>query len=481
MSDKDLKHNESYEWYGTFWFPADEGIIKYSGKVSYTPDKGVLLSLQEIDPTTDSVHRHLRRNHLARKIMHASVHGEEGLKLLTLFNVIISGRHSNFHEVQYSGSAAALLCGVHCDENDLLGVYLQYDEHYGNFFLLSGNEEQDAIAFGNAEALSMDDGWEIAFRAASSGTSVVMPDDLDSIFWSFDDPELKELKEAVAPILEKDVGGLLRRSYTEFRTSLSKDNQDFESLLKQERIWRSFFELLLNHPVSVLKANGVYEIEYPDKVIRKSTSPILCSRFVPKKQSRKPQIIQNLPITFFDLGSPDRNITDLKSCIEKWFEIKANNDWSPVIDGINRLTKINEAFGDTSHYSALKADIETFIDLANLGKGNIDTLIDYAASDEWKENVSSELSFPENGTLGKHLTSIRDSITHPVGTKNKSNGIYNQVRKDPFKLQIAYAYLGALFLKSILTYLDVANDEVRVKYEKHFIDLHASYKPIDFV
>ncbi|NQV84247.1 MAG: hypothetical protein HQ494_10550 [Rhodospirillales bacterium] len=480
MADKDLKHNESYEWYGTFWFPANEGVIKYSGKVSYTPNKGVLLSIQEIDPTTESVDRHLRRDHLARKIMHASVHGETGLKLLTLFNVEISGRQTNFHEVQYSGSALALICDVHCSENDLLGIYLQYDEHYGNFFLFSGNEEKDAIAFDNAEALHMDNGWKIAFRAASSGTSVYKPDDLNSIFWSFDDPDLKELKEAVAPILEKKGSGLLRRSYTEFRTSLSKENQDFEDLLKQERIWRSFFELLLNHPVSVLKTNGVYEIELSDKKIRKSTSPILCSRFVPEKQSRKPPIIQNLPITFFHLGSPDQNLSDLKGCIEKWFEVNTNDDWSPVIDGINRLMKINEAFGDTSHYSALKADIETFIELANLGKGNIDTLIDYAASDEWKEKVSSELSFPEKGTLGQHLTSIRDSIAHPVGSKNKANGIYDQVRKDPFKLQIAYAYMGALYLKAILTYLDAASEEVREKYARRFTDLHANYEPITF-
>jgi len=480
MTHKDLEHNQSYEWYGTFWFPTDDGAIKYSGKVSYSPDNGIQLSIQEIDPTTEGIKRLFRQDQIARKIMHGSVHGKESLMHLTLFNVVIRVRRGNFHTAQFSGSARALLCDVHCNENDLQGISLCYDNHFGNFFLLSGSEEENAIAYDKGKALSTGSGWEISFRAASTGTTVHKPDDLNSIFWSFNDPDLKELKTAVAPILENNEGGLLRRSYTEFRTSITKKDQGIDAILKQERLWRSFFEMLLIHSVSVLKANAYYNAKSSDNKIHKMASPILCSIFVPKKQNRQAQIIQNLPIDYFSLGSSDRNLSDLKTCIDKWFEMNADGDWSPVIDGINRLMKMNDTFGDTSQYSALKADIETFFDLINGEKGNIDILVDYAASDEWREKVSTELSFPNKSSIGDHMTKIRDSITHPVGTKSVANGFYSEVRKNPFKLQSAYAYLGALYLKAILSHLGVAEDEVREKYCQRFIELHANYEPINF-
>lgn len=480
MADKDLEHNQNYEWYGTFWFPADNDAIRYSGKVSYSPDKGIRLSLQGVDPSTDAIHLFFKQESLAQKIMHASVHGETGLKHLTLFNVFISVRAGNLQEVHFSGTASALLCGVHCYENDLQGISLCYDKHFDNFFLFSGMEERDAIAYGKGKSISTDSGWEIAFRAASSGTPVSKPDDLNQIFWSFDDPDLKELKAAVAPILEKKVNRLLQRSYTEFRTSIEKTDQDIDALLNQEKLWRSFFEVLLIHPVSVLKANAYYDVEDSDGVVRKTTSPILCSSFVPRKQARQPQIIQKLPINYISIGSSDRNIADIKNCIDRWIEINTDDDWLPVIDGIKRLLKMDEAFGDTSQYSALKADIETFFDLINGKKGNIDILVKYAASDDWLEKLVAEFSFPNTSSIGEHMTRIRDSITHPVGTKNVANGFYGEIRKDPFKLQSAYAYLGGLYLKAILAHLGVANDEVREKYSQRFIDLHANYVPIDF-
>jgi hypothetical protein len=326
----------------------------------------------------------------------------------------------------------------------------------------------------------MDSGIEIALKFTWSGTPIISLDNLDSIFWDFNDPELKEIKKAFAPIIEREDNHLTKFHHTEFQTSLTNENPDFDNLFKQERIWRSFFELMLNHPVSVLKVKGVYESEISDKTVYKQPSPMLCSNFIPQKQKWEPQNIRKLPITYFKIGSMDRNLSDLKGCMEKWFEIKTSEDWSPVINGINRLMNIGEAFGDAIQYSALKADIETFIDLANLGTANIDTLVEYVASEEWKKNISSKLSFSPRRTLGQHFAEIRNSIIHPVGTKNKACGFYSEIRKDSLKLQIAYAYLGALYLKAVLTYLDVADDEARESYANNFIDLYANYRPINF-
>ena len=485
MMNESLKHDQSYEWYGTFWFPTDNLVERYSGKVSYAPDKGVRLSLQAIDATNNAVSFFQGGKYLAKKTMYASVHSEDGLRSLTLFDVVISGLPSTFNEIQCSGSAVGLLCGAHLCENGLSGIELQYDDHYDSFFLnfLSKNKkEQAVIKFTKNKPLPMIDGWTIAFRAASlGGTFVSTPNDLDSIFGEVSSPILKKIKEAIAPILVKYGANLFKRNYTELRTSLSKDGQEFEKLLEQEYIWRFLFELLLDHPVSVLKAYGIYyETDPLNGEPRGSILPILCSNFVPIKQVRKPNILVNLPINFLKFGLSTEYIANLEICIQKWFKINVDDDWRPVIDGMNRLMKIDKAFGDTSQYSALKADIETFIELEKSSKGNIDTLIENAASKEWEKGVLSELSFSTKKTLGQHLTSIRDSIVHPVSTKGTHEEVYGKIRKDIFQLQIAYAYLGALFLKAVFAYLNVADDKNREEYLKKFIEQHARYNPIDF-
>lgn len=78
-----LDHSEKYEWEGTFWFPENEEK-RFSGKVTYTPDKGVRFELFSISDFAD-----LKRDVLSKKRLFAVVNSQNPTPV-TLINVHLS-------------------------------------------------------------------------------------------------------------------------------------------------------------------------------------------------------------------------------------------------------------------------------------------------------------------------------------------------------------------------------------------------------
>ena len=152
-----------------------------------------------------------------------------------------------------------------------------------------------------------------------------------------------------------------------------------------------------------------------------------------------------------------------------------------MIDGMHRVIKSRRKTIDTTKFMSLVSEIETLLDLLGYAVTNIDTLVEHYACDKWKNEFALlSDSRDKNQSIGKWISEIRNTITHPKSASKKSNGKYLPIVQDELKLQKIYAYIGGLYIKAILSYIGGINNDHLEKYIEQLITNRASFYKIEY-
>lgn len=464
--------SDAYEWYGSLWFPDEDGEDRFAGRISYSADSGVEVSFH-------CGSAGLTKN-IAKKVAFATAHAGRKVVTLSLFNLFAYQASWSSRGSVYIGSAAGILIGAHCYPDSVASLAIKYDESYENFFVMDLAKERDIIALGKGEPIELQDRCTIDFNTFSRGTGIYGVDDLEAIFRTDTDETMKKLKEAVAPMFESNKLSIDRRLSTELFTVVSSDNANFATLFGHSMTWKTLIEFVVQHSVRIEKT--IAGISDSQGAALTRPFPMLLSDHVSERIQRRPFGHFHLPISFSHLRNGHFDLSCMKNISDKWFEIHENPDWAPVVQCIKRLMNINREFGTTPRFSILLSDIPTLFELMGEKPTKpTDFLIERQASEQWNTHLLEHLPPPENFTIGKHLTEIRNAIVHPASYANKENGLYVQLRHDSYKLQLAYTYLGSLFLKEVWQLLGLGDDDLREAYSDHYIDQNAHYVPVKFL
>ncbi|MGN7503702.1 MAG: hypothetical protein ACTHPO_12040 [Alphaproteobacteria bacterium] len=476
MSIKNLNQESSYEWIGTFWFPDKREDI-FSGKISYSPDQGIKLSLS----TPNAVKSH-EDGFLSKKIMHAVVAGEDHAHI-TLINVWLSPNVTlgNPTISVLKGGAELLVADSWLENVSFNKMAFEYDDYFNNVFLLSVNKESDALRFSKSKPINLSSECTLDLDLFSSGTTMYSAEDLDTVFWSFEEEKLEQLKKVAKPIIEDGCYSIHRRRENNFVVTLFDGSKGFDSLKEKERIWREFWELIVDHRI-LIKYVWVYTpIPHDGDKVTYLRRPALYSYYRSQGEGGKAPILQNYPINIYSFAEKASGLEVVENTINKWFELSQDKKFKPVMCGIRRALDSVHEMVDTTQFVSLISEIETFLDITGQMKTDIDNLIELYASEDWKESffkIANNKSDKE--TLGKWSQGIRNSIVHPKACQKIAKGKYWEVASDPFHLQKIYAYLSGLYVKAVLLYLGGINTDHIEQYILRFIEVRASYTPIEY-
>lgn len=473
MTGKELPHDLFHKWTGRFWFPDEEDNMLF-GELSYDPDRGIEFSLMNEGLTGLSAYSIKDIYH--RKVMFGRVLRNNHIEIISLFNVTLHLLEISNTELRYGGYVDGVLLNHHLLPDEIKRLNVQYDDHYNNFFVSPTNRDQGMVNLAKGEKLTTSQDWVVSLEALSIGSRLNKSEQLDGVFWSYDDLELSTLKETLASYLEKHT--LYKRKTTNLVTSFGKEGQLYQDFIKFEHMWRLFFEFLGDHPISPHKAWMVWERTLSNGQRHLDSAPFLSQRFRPKKQQKEPLHTLHRNVCFFHFKTDELNLSNLKTAFDRWSTITCHGDWKTIIEEIRILMNNKEQFEKVSPFVGLQASVETLFDLLGQKKGDFDALIDAYASEKWIENVESKRHFTTKKSLGSHLSKIRNSIAHPKGHKAS---IHGKIRRDPCLLHFYYTVLGGLFLKAILVFLEIGDDDIQEKYCQSFIDNHSRISFIEYV
>lgn len=89
MTTKGLQQDQKYEWVGTFWFADNDTADpeKFVGKVTYSPENGIRLSLFGDFNLKDFNNR---PSSISRKLMHGIAQKDGSSTAVTLGNIFLS-------------------------------------------------------------------------------------------------------------------------------------------------------------------------------------------------------------------------------------------------------------------------------------------------------------------------------------------------------------------------------------------------------
>jgi hypothetical protein len=195
-----------------------------------------------------------------------------------------------------------------------------------------------------------------------------------------------------------------------------------------------------------------------------------------------------LPITFstFDGDSDQERMSAIGRSFQRWRGICESSDWNLVYLGIRKCMSLEDSFEYPSFFVGLQSAISAFLSLACGSKhGYPEELINRFASDIWKESVRKNFYYAKsdndlNKFLGKELKSVRNSIEHPTDDDRNGRSFHRAIRNNPFVMQEIMGFLSALFLKAILNYIGLNDQEALEKHCNYFIEDNAYIRPIDF-
>lgn len=454
-----LDHSASYEWEGTFWFPNNEAK-QFTGKVSYTPDKGVRFELFALSDFAD-----LKREIISKRRLFALVNAQTPT-LITLINVHLSTGFSlgKFAIRSLSGSAVIMVVGALLEKAEVDKLEIKYDDRMQNAFFWQ--KERNAFQFGDTSLTTVDN-YKISAGARWSGSFITSSEDIDYTFYHNNQEKFLPIKTVIESAIQDKSFHLSRRSNAFPTISFSKDHSLTENVLEVERKWRRFWELVLDHSVNVENVWFGFKDTEHDKY---DVKPALVSFFRPEASYGYVQHMGQLPISFFSFGNTGADFSRIQSPLNKWLEINNNPQWRPVLEGLRRILESRREIADTAKYISLTSEIETFLDLIGETETNAKGLIEKYASEEWRKSFLDLIGKLESGeTMDKWAHELRNAIAHPKSMSKKANGKYVQILEDTLKVHKAYAHLSALLLKGVFAYIGGINPEHVDAYTKRFL------------
>jgi hypothetical protein len=467
-----LNHDQQYEWTGTFWFP-EAMDVEFAGKVLYTPEKGVRISL--FNTTGNGFHRK------SKYIMHGIVRHDEKTISITLFEVFLQATDTTLGGVwseNIEGWARALVAGRLLDNLNISGLCLDYDDSFYNFLMY--DKEISVAAMFSDNPATVDKVKFCLTTVRALGRNMVTPDDFDNIICSFTPKSKKviyKFKQLVKPFLNQHKYELLWRTDANIGVHINAGRKKLPDYRKIERIWRWFWNVLLGFPVATPRC-WVHITEKINNTNICNTLPMLSSDYRPPKRQRKqcPHHM-SLPINIRTF-SQNADLGVFNKPLERWFAIHRDKNWQTLIFGVMEIIERDSGIIQQKEYVILVSYIETLQNLQGKAKSSdLNGFISAYASKEWISNIEKLTKFKpaEDGNIGKCLCEIRNAIVHPKAHLKK-NGKYYDIANEEFLLQNIYGNLVGLFMKAFMLEIFEIPDKAMERYLNVFIGPRASFQ-----
>jgi hypothetical protein len=471
-----LDYNESFEWQGAFWFPQKGAEPRrYSGKISYTPQEGIRLSL--FDLPSDAQNFKLR-DQIAKHTMHGIIQDGSSARIITLLKVHLNcgGIISSFYASRMEGSAQALIMGVHCDAKDIKSIAVEYNNVLQSLFFWDAHSETYSYAK-ESSPIKLQEGESIKLDYGSTGR-FLSHNNVDDVFFSFEKKEFDKFKKEFSPLFEKYKKILLSRNDIVPEIVFKNTSGGIDSLIRLERVWNLFWSLLTEDSIQII---GSYACKKTKNGTEKH--PLLARNFIGKKARTSSPHLKWWKITRYSFGDKSGDWIQMSPSIEKWLEINASAEWQPIMHVIKKI--VEDGVATPSDYLALVAASETFLDLKGETTAKTEVLLDKLVAEystpEWsKEFEGIAGTQPAQTGYGEWFAGVRHVITHPKSRKAKDKKKYYQLAYDEIELHKAYAGLSSIFVKAVLTHIGNIDAQAIDEYIMRFLKNNASVHYVDW-
>ena len=479
----EFDYNKNYNFSGIFWFE-NEFDNRFSGTLEYTPEKGIRLSLVTVALTGTSYI--FFRDFCAIQKMYGTVQYNDNSINITLLDIMLAERESSFGRNSSSrileGSARILIANAHLNEERIKSFNIEYDDSFKSIFFYHISPEEffevqpyikNPIKLSNVSIA-----FDIFYTQLPFSNENQLDNFLcDSVKHTRKSP-MFELKKLVANFLKKHEHEIGIRKDSRSVIKIKGRLFNLRKYLEIENKWRSFFELIIDKPITIKTACIGIESTLKDGRKCNSQKAILFQQYpIP---TRKGAIWHkyHLPITI-DTFLGKNDLSKLQEPYEKWNQLYDDKKWKIIINGIKSII-YNDKLIENEDFIILISYIETVLNILGEEKNNIDRLISKYADKQWKKEVSNLLKdLPKKETLGKKISELRNSIAHPKSAE-KENGKYFAITNDEILMQKIYGYLAGLFIKMVLLHLYAFDKENLRKYIDRFIKLRSGITKIKY-
>ena len=483
MNLDEFDYSKNYSFSGIFWFE-NEFDNRFSGTLEYTPEKGIRLSL--VSTTLNGTSYLIFRDSCAIQKMYGTIQHNGNSTNITLLDVMLGKRADVFGESGASmlleGNARFLIADIHLKENKIKSLNLEYDDCFKSIFFYHTSPEEVAEIQPFIKKTIKSSNTNISFSVFYVQSPFYDVNQLDDMlcdtFPHKNKSPMKELKKIIAKFLETHKHEIGIRKKTRSIITIKGRFDNLRKYVEIENKWRSFFELIIDKPITI--KNASVGVEYILEDSRKYTTQkaILFQQYPIPTQRGANWHKYHLPITIDSfLGKND--LSKLQEPYERWSQLYDDKKWNVVINGIKSIIYNNKLIGNED-FIILVSYIQTVMNILGYKKDDIDQLILGYGDKKWERDVNNLLkNVPKKGTLGKKISEIRNSIAHPKSAE-KENGKYFAVITDEILMQKIYGYLAGLFIKMVLLHLYAFNSENLEKYIDRFIQARSGITKVKY-
>lgn len=472
MALDEFDYSKSYNFSGIFWFE-NEFENRLSGTLEYTPEKGILLSLSSV--ALERTSYLLFRNFCAIQKMYGTVQYNGNSINITLIDVMLCKKSDSFGKDGFSsileGRSRFLISNIHLKKNNIKSLNLEYDDCFKSiFFYHTSPEEVSEILSYTKQPIKLSNA-SISFDVFYTQSSMYHADQLDDILCDTvkhkKSSPMNELKEIVTQFLENHKHEIGIRKKPRSVIKIKGRISDIRRYVEIENKWRSFFELIIDKPITIKNACIGVEFISDNGQKYKTYKPILFQQYpMPTRRGANWHKF-HLPITI-DTFLGKNDLSKLQKPYEKWDKLYDDKKWKIVINGIKSIIYKDKLIGNED-FIILFSYIQTVMNILEYEKDNIDQLVLKYADKKWKREVNKLLKdLPKKETMGVKISELRNSIAHPKSAE-KNNGKYFNIITNEVLMQKIYGYLSGLFIKMVLLHLYDFNTESLRKYTERFI------------
>ena len=289
---------------------------------------------------------------------------------------------------------------------------------------------------------------------------------------------MNELKKNIAQFLDKHKNEIGIREKPRTVIKIKQRTSDIRRYSETENKWRSFFELIIDKPITI--KNAYIGVEFISNTDRKyiTQKAILFQQYPIPTHRGTNWHKYHLPITI-DSFSGEKNLLRLQEPYKKWHQLYDDEKWKIIIYGIKSIIYNDKLIGNKD-FVILFSYIETVLDILGYKENNLDQLIFNYADDKWKDEVNNLLkNLPNKDSPGKKITELRNAIAHPKSAE-KEKGKYFAIITNETLMQKIYGYLAGLFIKMILLHLYKFDENCLEKYIDNFIKSRSNITKVKY-
>ena len=478
----DIDCTKNYSFPGVFWFE-DEFEHRFSGTLEYTPEKGIILSLVSV--ALNGQDYLLFKEECSIQKMYGTLQYEGNSVKVTLLDVFLAEGTASFDANGVSrtlhGTAQFLVLHTHLKQNKIKSLNIEYDGTFKSFFFFHTSPiDVSEIEPYTKKKIRLSNTY-IGFDINYSITPFYAADQLDNVLcdtYPKNKSSITELKKFLEPFLKEHEHEIGIRQNLHFVVSIKGKYSNMDSYLREEKQWRSFFELMIDKPIAMKHSWLNIETTLEDGKKHIERDAVLYRQYPSPKSSTISWHKFHLPINI-DAFSGKNNLSRLQKSYEVWDQLHNDKKWEIVLNGLKSIV-YNRGLIKNENFVILVAYIETVLDLLGHKETHLDECIENYANEWWKKEVNSFLKkLPRKDSLGKKISELRNSVVHPKSAE-KENGKYFKTVIDEILMQKIYAYTSGLFVKMVLQHLYEFDEKSLEKYIKRFIQSRSGFYKVKY-